>query len=271
MIGFGWLEAQNDKRIADRANKHFDAEDFDWKKAKHDWAVKLRASSMPEWQLFDSPQAQLTDKIESGMDNVVVSKCGTWAYRNLTLPKGQFFNWYSNSGKVYTTHSGWSSSERRPESGVVVFDDDYVFPAIYESKNGGDSFNRSKPWMSLTPNEMITLRPGIRKSKGHTVIAGLGIGWMLAMVAERPKVKKITLVEISDSLVNWLWPKIEARLTDDQKAKVVIKVGDAKDVMPDLEADVGLIDIFPGMGYNHEDTHQWRERCPRIKDMWLWG
>lgn len=33
-------------------------------------------------------------------------------------------------------------------------------------------------WMSLTPSEILTLREGNRIAKGHTLVAGLGMGWL---------------------------------------------------------------------------------------------
>ena len=40
-------------------------------------------------------------------------------------------------------------------------------------------------WMSLTPSEMATQRPGVQKAQGTVVIGGLGLGWLLRKVCEK--------------------------------------------------------------------------------------
>ena len=56
--------------------------------------------------------------------------------------------------------------------GSVVFDDDVELPVLYEKRADGNW--GMYPWMSLTPAELLTLRPGTKLARGHTVIAGLG-------------------------------------------------------------------------------------------------
>ena len=86
-----------------------------------------------------------------------------------TLPKGvQLATYYGKS------------------RGSVIFDGPVFIPAIHER----DSFDL---WMSLTPMEMITLRGGVRAAKGHTVVAGLGLGYQLIEISKKKSVKKVTL------------------------------------------------------------------------------
>ncbi len=50
-----------------------------------------------------------------------------------------------------------------------------------------------------------------------------------------------------------------------------VVVGDAFEVMPQLAADVALVDIFPGYGCNSFDRERLRSKCPRIDFFWAWG
>lgn len=60
-----------------------------------------------------------------------------------------------------------------------------------------------EPWMSLTPKEMITQRPGIQRASGTVFVGGLGLGWFLRMVHDRPQVDRVILVEGSRELLDW--------------------------------------------------------------------
>ncbi len=49
--------------------------------------------------------------------------------------------------------------------------------------------------MSLTPHEIESQELGCRHAFEHTVIMGLGMGWMAANVALNPNVTKVSVVE----------------------------------------------------------------------------
>ncbi len=168
-----------------------------------------------------------------------------------------------------------ASGSRR---GDVVFDSDIIIPCLHEVDERTFDWKRA-PWMSLTPMEMLTLRPGTKRAKGRVIVAGLGLGHQLIEVSKRKQVKEIILVEKSQELVDWLLPKIKTHfareLTD-------VVVGDAEQVLRKMKADVALIDIFPNYGGN--SFTEWvgvkgsatrREEkpipCPGIKSFWCWG
>lgn len=272
MILFDAFLSEQLQHSRDYRNKLFnrmDACDFDPLKTKWTDMAKFKSKSWIDWSLFDIDPVKRGTPIDE--DHAVISPCKLWAYRNLILPKGETLEWHSQNGKVYSTRRGWSHgwNERRPDTGIIVFDDDITIPVIYERTQPSESFHTL--WMSITPNELITLRPGFRYTKGHTVIAGLGLGWSAVMIAKRKQVERITIVEKSESLAKWLWPHIAKRLTCDELNKINIEYGDAWEVLPRLAADNAYIDIYEGTGYNHEDEEKWQEKCPDIKSFWIWG
>ena len=55
------------------------------------------------------------------------------------------------------------------------------------------------------------------------------------------------------------------------KPKVKVIVGDAFKVLPTLEADVALVDVFPEYGNNHAATAQLARACKKIGKVWGWG
>lgn len=155
------------------------------------------------------------------------------------------------------------------EVGTVIFDSDVIIPALYqqhEFPGAGPIWNEA-PWMSLTPAEIMTLRPGTRQAKGKVIIAGLGLGHQLIEVSKRLQVKRIVVVEIDQELVDWIWPAIRPHV----RKPVEIVVGDAFEVIPKLQGDIALVDTFPGYGDGYKVVEQLAKRSPGIKRFWGWG
>lgn len=155
------------------------------------------------------------------------------------------------------------------QTGTVIFDGDVGIPALFQKVTAADGQRRwgASPWMSLTPAELLTLRPGTRMARGHVVVAGLGLGHQLIEVSRRLQVKRITLVEVNQELVDWLLPTIRRHM----KKPVKVIVDDAYKAIPKLKADIALIDIFPGYGGAQAKIDALARRSPKIKKFWGWG
>lgn len=154
--------------------------------------------------------------------------------------------------------------------GTVLFDTDVIIPALYQVRGPDDPGTGhwcETPWMSLTPAELLTLRPGTRKAKGRTIVAGLGLGHQLIEVSRRVGVKRVILVELDQELVDWIMPQIRPHM----RKPVEIHVGDAYEIIPSLRADVALIDIFPGYGDGFGRVAELAKQSPKIKKFWGWG
>jgi hypothetical protein len=154
--------------------------------------------------------------------------------------------------------------------GTVLFDTDVIIPALYQARGPTDPGNGDwceTPWMSLTPAELLTLRPGTRLARGRTIVAGLGLGHQLIEVSRRMQVKRVVLVELDQELVDWILPRITPYL----KKPLAVHVGDAYAIIPTLQADVALIDIFPGYGDGFARVAELARRSPKIKKFWGWG
>ncbi|PRP90038.1 hypothetical protein ENSA5_68410 [Enhygromyxa salina] len=156
------------------------------------------------------------------------------------------------------------------KTGTVIFDGDIEIPILFERKGPGQPF-RTFPWMSLTPAELLTLRPGTRLAKGKVVIAGLGLAHQLIEVGKRRAVTEITVVERSRELVELIMPRAMAVLAEHGREQVRVAGGDAFALLPKLEADVALVDVFPAYGDNREAMAKLRGQCKKIKRMWDWG
>src|SRR5262249_37764379 len=84
------------------------------------------------------------------------------------------------------------------------------YPGWMFKKNG-------KIWMSLTRMETESHLPHIAAATGHTVVAGLGMGFYLYNILRKPDVTKVTVLEkdsrvvrLLDKVSNWRkWNGIE--------------------------------------------------------------
>lgn len=96
-----------------------------------------------------------------------------------------------------------------------------------KSKQNADS-DCWETWMSLTPHEIESQELGCRFAFGHTVIMGLGMGWMAANVALNPNVTKVTVVELDPDVIT-LFANSGAleSLPEPARQKIVIVKGDA--------------------------------------------
>jgi len=147
------------------------------------------------------------------------------------------------------------------KKGVVVFTGPVVGPTLLEEKKSWQSFGENV-WAGLMPFEWFTLRGGIRAAKGHTVVGGLGLGVQLIMISRKKTVKKVTVVERSKVIIDWLFPQIQPKLGS---CEVEMVFGDAEKLVPKMSADVAVIDIFKSYGSNEFP------RCPDIGRVWVWG
>lgn len=75
---------------------------------------------------------------------------------------------------------------------IGYFDVEFPFPAILE--NGIE-------WMTITPNEVETMREPIAKSRGKVLTLGLGLGYFAFHASEKPEVERVTVVERSRDVI----------------------------------------------------------------------
>ena len=225
-----------------------------WNRKLH-WAPELniKASSYPTVNLFSEVRASARPVYELREGEYIDSQNGQLRYALRLHRRGA------------PLETWWG-----PRTGTVVFDGDIEIPILFEREAPGGAW-RKYPWMSLTPAELLTLRPGTKLAKGRVIIAGLGLAHQLIEVGKRRAVKEITVVERSEELVNLIMPRAMAVLAEHGRTQVRVLGGDAFELLPRLEADIALVDTFPAYGDNRRAMAELRKRCKKIKKMWDWG
>lgn len=69
---------------------------------------------------------------------------------------------------------------------IGYFDQPFTYLAVLEN---------NREWMTLTPNEIETMKMAINQAKGKVITFGLGLGYFAYMVSLKESVKKITIIE----------------------------------------------------------------------------
>ena len=232
----------------------------DWDpKIKFTPEMNLTASSWQPRDFFPEVQPGPEGKVgpylfAQGEQYYAESPSGLWRYSKPTIPRGE---------KLSTAYSN--------KRGTVMWDGPVVCPAVHRRPHhhyGPKPWkhHEQRPYMSMTPQEIITLRGGTRRAKGDVIIAGLGLGHQLIDVSNRKKVKKLTLIELDQELIDWLYPRIQPYLG----MEVEVVVGDAYKLLPDMTADVVLLDTFKTYGGNDWE----RDKVAAIGNfgyVWAWG
>ena len=218
--------------------------------------LNIQASSYPSVNLFAEvrPSEREVDELREG--------------EFVDSPGGQFRYAVRLHRRGAALETWWGK-----RLGSVIFDGDIEIPILFEreSANSGQTGWRKFPWMSLTPAELLTLRPGTKLAKGRVIIAGLGLAHQLIEVGKRQAVTEITVVERSRELVEMIMPRAMAVLASHGRTQVKVLGGDAFKLLPKLEADVALIDVYPAYGDNRGAMAELRKQCKGIKRLWDWG
>jgi spermidine synthase len=66
--------------------------------------------------------------------------------------------------------------------------------------------------MTDTPMEHGTNREVVRHATGHVLIGGLGLGMILQVIAAKPKVTKITVIELSPDVAKLVGPYLPSKV-----------------------------------------------------------
>jgi SAM-dependent methyltransferase len=92
------------------------------------------------------------------------------------------------------------------------FDVEFPFPAILE--NGIE-------WMTITPNEVETMREPIAKCRGRVLTLGLGLGYFAFHASEKDEVERVVVVERSRDVIEIFKTYLLPQLPHGDKIEIV--------------------------------------------------
>lgn len=104
------------------------------------------------------------------------------------------------------------TNDKRMIPQIGFFKKPYHFPAVLE--NG-------REWMTLQPNEMVTTWPAIKKARGRVLTYGLGLGYFAYHAAEKPEVESVTVVDISEDVIDLFQTHILPQFPHKEKIRLI--------------------------------------------------
>ncbi len=75
---------------------------------------------------------------------------------------------------------------------IGFFEETFCYPVVLE--NG-------REWMTVTPNEIATMRAPVSAAHGRVLTYGLGLGYYAFMAARKPEVTQVTVVERDPAVI----------------------------------------------------------------------
>ena len=109
---------------------------------------------------------------------------------------------------------------------IGYFAERFPFPAILED---------GVEWMTITPNEIETMRAPIAAAHGRVLTLGLGLGYFAFCAAEKENVSRVTVVERDADVIDLFSKFILPQFPNKEKVKIV--KADAFDYLETLSPD----------------------------------
>lgn len=109
---------------------------------------------------------------------------------------------------------------------IGYFSERFTFPAILED---------GVEWMTVTPNEIETMRVPIATAHGRVLTLGLGLGYFAFCTAEKENVECVTVVERDADVIDLFTRFILPQFPHKEKVKIV--KADAFDYLETLSPD----------------------------------
>ena len=134
------------------------------------------------------------------------------------------------------------------------FEASFPYPAVLED---------GREWMTVTPNEIETMREGIAAARGKTAVFGLGLGYFAFMASLKEAVASVDIIERDPCLISLFEEKLLPQFP--QKKKIRLLQTDAFDYlagpMTRENYDFAFIDLW----HDVSDGLPMYLRCRRLE------
>lgn len=137
--------------------------------------------------------------------------------RCIRVPALRYHAWELRQGR-YAPYEAFVCGDYRllPDGRVLpqigFFPEPFCYPAALE--NG-------REWMTVTPNEIETMRAPIARAHGRTLVFGLGLGYFAYMVSQKPDVSHITVIEREPAIISLFQKHILPQFENADKLRIV--------------------------------------------------
>lgn len=149
---------------------------------------------------------------------------------------------------------------------IGYFEERFDFPAVLE--NGVE-------WMTVTPNEIETMREPIANSHGRVLTLGLGLGYFAFHASQKPNVESVTVVERDREVIDLFKGELLPQFPHREKIRIV--EADALDYLNRDSLRTQFDSIFADLWHDQSDglelylklrRIETERRLPRV-DYWI--
>lgn len=184
-------------------------------------------------------------------------------YRHISIPHIKSGNWELTHrtivpGEAFVCDDFLVTDDLCMIPQIGFFTQQFVFPAVLE--NGTE-------WMTLMPNEMVTTDHAVQQAHGRVLTYGLGLGYFAYLAAEKDSVSAVTVVELSQDVIDLFRTYILPQFP--HKEKITLVCRDAFDFasheMTAGRYDFVFTDIWHDVGDGKEmylRMKSFEKRCP---------
>ncbi len=121
---------------------------------------------------------------------------------------------------------------------VGYFTESFSYPAVLED---------GREWMTVTPNEIETMREAVSAAEGRVLTLGLGLGYFALMASQKESVESVTVVERDPDVIRLFRTHILPHFPHKEKVRVV-------------EADaLAYLDDCPSDGFDLAFADLWHD------------
>ena len=170
-------------------------------------------------------------------------------YQHIKLPRteiGRFraVDMEMRKGEIFLDQEPVARGYHRTDC-IGVFDEGISYPCIFE----GDMC-----WMSITPNEIITMEEDVDKATGNVLTIGLGLGYYTYMVHLKDDVSSVTVVERQPEVIEIFEKHILPQFEHPEKIHLVNRDAyEFLDTLEDGRFDYCYCDIWQNPAEGLED------------------
>ena len=137
-------------------------------------------------------------------------------YKNIKLPNKKYNNSQFKIDK-YDPYELFVMDDFKENNNEILpqigyFKRPFYYPAIYEN---------NRLWMSITPNEINTMKNDINDSFGNVLVIGVGMLYFPYMISLKEDVKSITVIDNNQDIINLAKDIILPQFNNKEKIKII--------------------------------------------------
>ena len=156
-------------------------------------------------------------------------------YTGITLPERKLGRWELRTQTlspytVFPCGDTLALPDGREIQPLGYFTRPFPYPAVLQD---------GREWMTVTPNEIETMRADIAAARGRIAVFGLGLGYYAFMAAGKAEVSSVTVIELDPEIISLFREQILPQFP--HKNKISILQADAFDFLK--TADMAQFDF----------------------------